>query len=71
MRLPARRNVDKEVLASVRIQVDEAGVPFVVRQDGVDPLGVGGQELGAGDADELLKLFGKAKSERDSLTGNC
>ena len=25
----------------------------------------------AGDADELLKLFGKAKSERDSLIGNC
>ncbi len=25
----------------------------------------------AGDADELLKLFGRAKSERDSLIGNC
>lgn len=24
-----------------------------------------------GDADELLKLFGRAKSERDSLIGNC
>ena len=23
------------------------------------------------DADELLKLFGRAKSERDSLIGNC
>lgn len=36
------------------------------------------QELGrieaairAGDADRLLELFGKAKSERDSLIGNC
>ncbi len=27
--------------------------------------------IGAGDADELLKLFGRAKSERDSLIGNC
>lgn len=27
--------------------------------------------ISAGDADELLKLFGKAKSERDSLIGNC
>ena len=25
----------------------------------------------AGDADELLRLFGKAKSERDSLIGSC
>ena len=25
----------------------------------------------AGNADELLKLFGRAKSERDSLIGNC
>ena len=25
----------------------------------------------AGDADELLRLFGRAKSERDSLIGNC
>ena len=25
----------------------------------------------AGDAEELLRLFGKAKSERDSLLGNC
>ena len=25
----------------------------------------------AGDAEELLKLFGRAKSERDSLIGNC
>ena len=25
----------------------------------------------AGDADELMRLFGKAKSERDSLIGNC
>jgi prephenate dehydrogenase len=36
------------------------------------------QELGriataieTGDADQLLKLFGRAKSERDSLIGNC
>jgi prephenate dehydrogenase len=27
--------------------------------------------INAGDADELLKLFGRAKSERDSLIGNC
>ena len=27
--------------------------------------------ISARDADELLKLFGKAKSERDSLIGNC
>jgi prephenate dehydrogenase len=27
--------------------------------------------ISAGDADELLKLFGRAKSERDSLIGNC
>ena len=27
--------------------------------------------ISAEDADELLKLFGKAKSERDSLIGNC
>ena len=27
--------------------------------------------ISAGDADELLKLFGKAKSERDSLIGDC
>jgi len=25
----------------------------------------------AGDSDELLRLFGRAKSERDSLIGNC
>jgi len=25
----------------------------------------------SGDADELMRLFGKAKSERDSLIGNC
>ena len=25
----------------------------------------------AGDADELLRLFGRAKSERDSLIGHC
>ena len=24
-----------------------------------------------GDADKLLKLFSRAKSERDSLVGNC
>jgi prephenate dehydrogenase len=27
--------------------------------------------ISAGEADELLKLFGRAKSERDSLIGNC
>ncbi len=27
--------------------------------------------ISAGDSDELLKLFGRAKSERDSLIGNC
>jgi prephenate dehydrogenase len=27
--------------------------------------------INAGDADGLLKLFGRAKSERDSLIGNC
>ncbi|MDH3218953.1 MAG: prephenate dehydrogenase/arogenate dehydrogenase family protein [Gammaproteobacteria bacterium] len=27
--------------------------------------------IDAGDADELLKLFGRAKSERDLLIGNC
>ncbi len=27
--------------------------------------------ISAGDADGLLKLFGRAKSERDSLIGNC
>ena len=27
--------------------------------------------ISAGDADELLKLFGRAKSERDALVGNC
>jgi prephenate dehydrogenase len=27
--------------------------------------------ISAEDADELLKLFGRAKSERDSLIGNC
>ena len=27
--------------------------------------------ISAGDADKLLKLFGRAKSERDSLIGNC
>ncbi len=27
--------------------------------------------ISAGDTDELLKLFGRAKSERDSLIGNC
>jgi len=27
--------------------------------------------ISAGDADELLKLFSRAKSERDSLIGNC
>jgi prephenate dehydrogenase len=27
--------------------------------------------INAEDADELLKLFGRAKSERDSLIGNC
>jgi prephenate dehydrogenase len=27
--------------------------------------------ISAGDAEELLKLFGRAKSERDSLIGNC
>ncbi|MDH3388199.1 MAG: prephenate dehydrogenase/arogenate dehydrogenase family protein [Gammaproteobacteria bacterium] len=27
--------------------------------------------ISAGDADELLKLFGRAKTERDSLIGNC
>ena len=29
------------------------------------------QAIQNNDADELLKLFGKAKSERDSLIGNC
>ena len=27
--------------------------------------------INAEDADELLRLFGRAKSERDSLIGNC